>query len=707
MAENKTLTSAPGPSEIAKLSSPTKAPAPKLTAAQQAAANKAKRAELAKKIEIAKKKAETSKAAVKEVKAIEAKVTTEALNAAAAKAFGETATANAVAEAQKIVDDADVDVKAAQAAVAEAKTEAEVQAANAALEAANANKDAATAVLDAAETVGVTAEADFLADKVKNTVDSADDNKDVVDKYETDEQGILTKNGIVFTGEYLGKQYKDGKEVKAPGEPPKDETEPDSIRAKLGLGEALLQSKWAKGTGTKGSADYIPGLQDVFDLWKQKKYTAAEDMLAKTAWGKLGKTSQQRELGKLEGSQEYATQLKAFVDKMRGVLLRNNLPVDEKKLEDYFLSGTGEDVIVSEVYNQTATGAGTTLGPNERNLRLLQIAAKKNNLDLNAEFGNEVDSWLRNIFNGQGIETFYQRIRDRAAEKTDNNYVKNLLLDGSNLRDVYDRYLTVMADKFKISKDQIDLNDKLLSQVFKSGTGMNLVEFENLTNSDARYKGAGGAGESNVKGLRQGIVDYALSEGFELNDDAVEDLLNNILAMGLSTDSPYVKSLIRAKFTYSPGVKLGGVSGNRLNALRQTAARNGLDLDAQFGSQIETWLKRLSQGEDIETFNRVIRQAASFGRPETVRSLMGLGVDLETILSPYKNTIASELGINPETIMANDTLLNKAFGDKGELSLGDYRKIVRQDPRFGYSDKAYQETYNAGLKILQDFGFQG
>lgn len=481
--------------------------------------------------------------------------------------------------------------------------------------------------------------------------------------------------------------------------------EAESIRAKLGLGEALLLSKWAKSTGKPGEAGYVPGLQEVFDLWNKKKYTAAEDLFYKTAWGKLTKTTRDRELGKLEGTQEYSQGLKAFIDKMRGVLLSNNLPVDETKLEEYYLSGTGEDVIVSEIYNTLATGTGAGVGPNDRNLRLLQQAAKKNGIDLQAEFGNEIDTWLKNIFNGQGIDTFYQRIRERAAEKTDNEYVKNLLLDGQNLRDVYARYIDLMATKFKISKDAIDLNDPLLSQVFKTGTGMNLTEFETLVNNDSRFKA--GAGEFNVKNTRQAIVDYALSEGFQLDDDAVEDLLNNILAMGLPADSPYVRSLIRAKFTYSPGVKLGGVTGNRLASLRQTAARNGLDLDAQFGSQLEGWLKRLSQGEDIETFNRIIRQAASFGRPQSVRSLMDLGVDLDTIQKPYMDTIASELGINPKTIMPNDPLLAKAFTTTGELPLQDYRVVVRKDPRFGYGAKAYEETFNAGLKILQDFGFQG
>lgn len=473
-----------------------------------------------------------------------------------------------------------------------------------------------------------------------------------------------------------------------------------SIRTKLGIGEALLKSeKWA---GKIGDGQ----LADVFDLWKKKKYTAAEDLYYKTKFSKLSKVARDRTLAQLEEGDEYKNGLKVFIDTMTKGLLSNNLPVDVNKLEEYYLKGTGEDVIISEIYNSVTSGSAVTGSPNDANLRLLQKAAKNNNIDLTAEFGDEVNTWLKNLFSAPGtISVYYQKIRDAAAQNVDNEYVKGLLADGQNLRSIYDRYITLMAKKFEVSYDSINLNDPLLSQVFKSGTGMNLTQFENLVNNDARFKA--GLGEFSVKNTRQAIVDYALSEGFQLNDDAIEDLLNNILAMGLPADSPYIKSLIRAKFTYSPGVRLGGLSGKNLAAMQETAARNGFKLEDQFGTELEGWLKRLSQGEDVETFNRIIRRAAGFGRPKEIQSLLELGVDLDTISSPYKNTIATELGINPQTIMANDGLLNQALMGEAQPDMRTFRQIVRKDPRFAQGSKGYEEIYNAGYQILRDFGFQG
>lgn len=721
---------------------------------------------------------------------------------------------------------------------------------------------------------------------------NADKNPDVQPgKYKTDEQGILTKDNVPFTGEYKGKQYKDGKEVEVAGAGDNtpaggDDKEPESIRERLGLGEALLNSKWAKSRGTEGKDDYVPGLDKVFELWKAKKYTSAADLFAKTDFGRLSDKARNRELLKLESSAEYTQGLAKFKSDMRTLLAANNLPaVADTKLEEYYLKGTDEQVIVNEIYgtsggnvNETnkrllekvaqdnnidlqaefgselnswlesifqgqkissfeqrirdkaaekttdrtlkarlyqgenlrtiykpyidklaaalrvtstdisltdpllanvfkdgvamATTEFDTLlsndarvraavpkktiadfinsakklliknslggvltdkeiedyfyqnasegdildkayakssnlgaGPNAANLQKLQEIAKKNNINLTEEFGGELQTWLSNIFNGQPISVYEQRIRNKAAEKTDNPFVKGLLADGQNVRDVYSRYISLMAGAFGIDPEYVKLDDKLLSQVFKDGKAMNLTEFDKLVRADSRFKAA--QDEYSVGDKRQQIIDYALKQGFQLTDDAIEDILNYAVETGLPIDSNYMKSFIRAKFTYSPGVALGGIAGNNLAALRETAARNGLDLDKNFGTDLPTWLKRLSQGEDVETFNRIIRQTAGFALPDNVRSLLNLGVDLDTILSPYKNTMASELGINPQTIMTNDPLLSKAFADKSELSLGDWKRVVRQDPRFQYTPKAYEETYNAGLKILQDFGFQG
>jgi hypothetical protein len=177
--------------------------------------------------------------------------------------------------------------------------------------------------------------------------------------------------------------------------------------------------------------------------------------------------------------------------------------------------------------------------------------------------------------------------------------------------------------------------------------------------------------------------------------------------MGIGASSSLVDKLIRAKFTYSPGKVVGGMAGGALSQLKATAAANGLDFDTQFGTQAQTWLARILQGESPDTFKNVIRQTAKLGLPEKVGSLLDLGVDLETIYSPYKNVMSSVLEVNPQTIGLDDKTLRSAIGPEKEMTIYDWERFLRKDPRWQYTNNARQEVSSIGLNVLQQLGFQG
>ena len=179
--------------------------------------------------------------------------------------------------------------------------------------------------------------------------------------------------------------------------------------------------------------------------------------------------------------------------------------------------------------------------------------------------------------------------------------------------------------------------------------------------------------------------------------------------MGVSASSSLVDGLIRAKFSYAPGkTTLGGAAGGALASLKATSAANGFDFDTQFGKDAQTWLSKILQGESPETFKNIIRQTAKIGYQNVpqVSSLLDLGVDLETIYSPYKNVMASVLQINPQTIGLNDKTLRSAIGEK-EMTLYDWERSLRKDARWQYTDNARQEVSGIGLNVLQQLGFQG
>ena len=90
-----------------------------------------------------------------------------------------------------------------------------------------------------------------------------------------------------------------------------------------------------------------------------------------------------------------------------------------------------------------------------------------------------------------------------------------------------------------------------------------------------------------------------------------------------------------------------------------------------------------------------------------VRNLLGQGVDLQSIYSPYKQVMANVLEINPETITLDDPVLRSAINQTGETSIYDFQRALRKDPRWQYTNNAREEVSNIATQVLKDFGFMG
>jgi hypothetical protein len=158
------------------------------------------------------------------------------------------------------------------------------------------------------------------------------------------------------------------------------------------------------------------------------------------------------------------------------------------------------------------------------------------------------------------------------------------------------------------------------------------------------------------------------------------------------------------------GISAKGAAGeaaNALDKLRNTARLNGFNLEKDFGNQVDGWLQRIARGESVEDFNRIIRQQAKLGLPEKVGNLLDQGLDLSNIYAPYRNTMAALLEMTPDSINLDDPVLRSAYGPDKEMSIFDFKRAVRKDPRWQYTDNARQEVSSAALGVLRDFGFQG
>lgn len=135
-----------------------------------------------------------------------------------------------------------------------------------------------------------------------------------------------------------------------------------------------------------------------------------------------------------------------------------------------------------------------------------------------------------------------------------------------------------------------------------------------------------------------------------------------------------------------------------------TARANGINLSQD---QLNNYLTQIKNGTDIKVINNAIRQSAGLGMPDSVKKLLAEGTDLDTIYSPYKTTMASLLEIPSDKIDLNDATLRSAIGPDKEMPLYDFRKALKKDARWQYTNNAKKEVSDNVLRVLQDFGFQG
>lgn len=154
------------------------------------------------------------------------------------------------------------------------------------------------------------------------------------------------------------------------------------------------------------------------------------------------------------------------------------------------------------------------------------------------------------------------------------------------------------------------------------------------------------------------------------------------------------------------GQKLEGKNSLTLQDLAKTAKANGLDLSV-FGDDVNSWVKRINNGESIDIFKNLIRKTGKIGLPDKVGALMDEGVDLSAIYTPYRNIMARVLEVDPGSIKLDDPTLRSAIGPDKEMPIYEFERALRKDTRWQYTDTARQEVSDVALGVLKDFGFMG
>ena len=199
---------------------------------------------------------------------------------------------------------------------------------------------------------------------------------------------------------------------------------------------------------------------------------------------------------------------------------------------------------------------------------------------------------------------------------------------------------------------------------------------------------------------------------------ALRKAAENLYITNRSEDESFIDDFLAASIRPVAGMIGGqgtqGYSGQALKNYQElltTARSNGLKISdiVPGGSNTQQVLQGIASGKiDINRIVQDTRKLAAQGQPQYVRDLLSQGYNLDQVFAPYRQTMAAVLEIDdPNSIDLNDPLLRSAINDKGDMNIYEFKKALRKDPRWQYTEQARQDVSNATLSILRDFGFQG
>ena len=304
------------------------------------------------------------------------------------------------------------------------------------------------------------------------------------------------------------------------------------------------------------------------------------------------------------------------------------------------------------------------------------------------------------------------------AEKYDLS--ESLFKNVDSLKLIFEAYVnpkSKMTDEEFIRRIQ---NDTWFKQNSK-GIKQRFVQYYNYRDLQETGQAQGTTQyEQDIENIVRQLENRAVKIGSAAASDpaALRKAAENIYLTNKEDDETFIDDFLASSIRSVAGTIGGktteGYSGEALqnyNELVKAARNNGFQLADIIpgGGTVDQVLQGIATGKiDV---NRVVadaRKMAAQGQPQYVRDLLAQGYNLDQVFKPYRTAMANVLEIgDPDQIDLNDPLLRSAITDKGDMNLYDFKKQLKADNRWQYTENAKQEVSDVALQVLRDFGFQG
>lgn len=202
------------------------------------------------------------------------------------------------------------------------------------------------------------------------------------------------------------------------------------------------------------------------------------------------------------------------------------------------------------------------------------------------------------------------------------------------------------------------------------------------------------------------LREYAVSRGFKVSDGSLTAAARKAYDLGLSIGDAQTLNFVEAA---SAGIA-GGTASQARTSLAEFSAAMGVSYTPDY---FDAAANAIARGDaTIESFQDDMRAAAK-GKYQGWAKQIDAGLTVKQIASPYMQSMASILELNPNEIGLDDQALKFGLnsadkdGNLVPMNLYDFEKSLRRDPRWQYTKNARDSYSNMAMMVMQRFGIAG
>jgi len=196
--------------------------------------------------------------------------------------------------------------------------------------------------------------------------------------------------------------------------------------------------------------------------------------------------------------------------------------------------------------------------------------------------------------------------------------------------------------------------------------------------------------------------------GSELTAAQAKRIVEESLAFGWN--DAQIRNALAGFLKQQKGGGFGGEAGEAEAELRAYAADMGVNLSAP---TVTKWLKSILAGKStLQGYKTWIQNQAMSTYPG-LAEFIRQGRTVRQLADPYMQLMAEVWEANPDSIKLNNATLLKALqyqnkdGTGALMNLGDFRRMLKADPRYLSTKQAVDDATDIGHQILKDFGLVG